>query len=215
MNRIISPSLLSADFSKLHDQIKTVESAGANRLHLDVMDGNFVPNLTFGPIIVKAIRKLSKSHLESHLMICSPERYLDDYIEAGSDTVIIHEEASKDLKQDLMHIRGAGVQAGVSLKPKTDPEKLTPFLDYIDYILVMSVEPGFGGQKFIPASLEKMRTLVKMRQNRPILIAVDGGVNLMTIGSIYNAGADITIVGSALYNAANIQKRFQDLLNVG
>lgn len=213
MSRIISPSVLSADFSDLKNQLQIVEFAGANRLHLDVMDAHFVPNLTFGPMIVKAIRKLTDCHLESHLMISNPEEYIDQFVSAGSDTIIIHEEASKNLEKDLKHIRGAGVQAGVSLKPGTPASSIKPFLDYVDYILVMSVEPGFGGQKFMPSMLDKMKELVEMKADRNILVAVDGGVNLMTIGSIYRTGIDITIVGSALYNAADIPKRFNELIH--
>ena len=212
--RIISPSLLSADFSILKDQIELVENLGINRLHIDVMDGHFVPNFTFGPFILKAIRKLTKSHLETHLMMSNPHKYLKDFVDAGADTLIIHTEASTDINRDLNEIKSLGVKCGLAIKPGTDEFILNEYIDILDYILVMSVEPGFGGQKFIESSLNKMRNIVKMRESRDILIGVDGGVNISTIDSVYKTGVDVTIVGSGLYKAENIQDRYSQLLNV-
>jgi len=213
--RVISPSLLSADFSRLSQQIKLVEDLGINRLHIDVMDGHFVPNFTFGPFILKAIRKLTKSHLETHLMMANPHKYIDDFVDAGADTLIIHTEASTDIEKDLMKIKAhKEVRCGLAVKPGTDEKVLEKYVDFLDYILVMSVEPGFGGQKFMESTLEKMKNIVKMREGRDILIGVDGGVNIKTINAVYETGIDIVIVGSGLYKAENIQHRYNQLLNV-
>jgi len=211
--RIISPSLLSADFSKLNQQIKLVENLGVNRLHIDVMDGHFVPNFTFGPFILKAIRKLTDSHLETHLMISNPADYIKDFGEAGADTLIIHTEVSKNIEQDLLQIKKLGMKCGLAIKPKTDESILNQYLDILDYILIMSVEPGFGGQSFIENTLIKMKNIVNMSKNRDILVGVDGGVNLKTIDRVYETGVDITIVGSGLYKAENIKETYLKLIN--
>ena len=211
--RIISPSLLSANFTKLAKDIKLVEDLGVDRLHLDVMDGHFVPNLTFGPFIINDIRKITNSHLETHLMIQNPHKYLKDYIKGGSDTLIIHYEASNDIKKDLTYIRDNNVKAGIALNPDTNPNELTKYIDFIDYILVMSVYPGFGGQSFIKETIDTMLYLKKITKNNNILIGVDGGVNLNTIDSVYDTGIDIVIVGSGLYGAENIKKRYLSLIN--
>nr|MBC8479435.1 ribulose-phosphate 3-epimerase [FCB group bacterium] len=183
------------------------------RLHLDVMDGHFVPNITFGPFIVEAIRSVTDCHLETHLMITEPRRYFKEFIDAGSDTVIFHVEASTDAKQDLQQLKDMGVKAGLSLNPDKSAEVLFPYLDELDYILIMSVFPGFGGQSFIESTLETMRRLTAERGGREILIAVDGGVNLETIRKVYETGIDITVVGSALFKAKNIPMRIKDLLH--
>ena len=211
--RIISPSLLSADFSRIAEDIKMVESVGADRFHLDVMDGHFVPNLTFGPLIINAIRKCTACHLETHLMIQEPHKSVDQYIDSGSDTIIIHLEASANPQKDLSHIKERGIQAGIALNPDTDENLLIRLLDYLDYILIMSVFPGKGGQSFIPSTLDKMRNIVKMKGDREITLGVDGGVNLSTITEIYKTGIDVTIVGSGLFKAENISTRFQELLH--
>ncbi len=212
--RIISPSLLSADFSHIAGDIKTVEAAGAQRLHLDVMDGHFVPNLTFGPLVIKAIRDCTSCHLETHLMIENPHQSIDQYIDAGSGTIIIHLEASANPEKDLSHIKEQDVRAGIALNPDTDENCLIPLLDYLDYILIMSVFPGRGGQSFISSTLDKMRNIVEMKGQRKITIGVDGGINLSTIAEVYRTGVDVTIVGSGLFKAENVSTRFQDLLNV-
>ena len=211
--RIISPSLLSADFSILKEQIQLVEDLGIDRLHIDVMDGHFVPNFTFGPFILKAIRKLTKSHLETHLMMSNPDKYIKDFVDAGADTLIIHTEASNNIEKDLLDIKQMGVKCGLAIKPNTDENVLLDFLDILDYVLVMSVEPGFGGQSFIERTLDKMKNIVAMRGDRDILVGVDGGVNIKTIRSVYETGVDVTIVGSGLYKANNIEERYENLLN--
>ena len=209
--RIISPSLLSANFTRLKKDISIVEDCGVKRLHLDVMDGHFVPNLTFGPFIIKQIREITNSHLETHLMITNPHKYLKDYINAGSDTLIFHYEASTDIKRDLTFIKDNNVLSGIAINPDTNPSKLLEYFDYLDYILIMSVFPGFGGQSFIENTLETMIFLNKKRNKRKMLIGVDGGVNLKTIDKVYNTGVDVTIVGSGLYGAENIQQRYTQL----
>ena len=211
--RIISPSLLSADFSHIAEDIKKVEAAGAKRLHLDVMDGHFVQNLTFGPQVIKAIRECTSCHLETHLMIENPHQSIDHYIDAGSDTVIIHLEASANPEKELSHIKEQEVRAGIALNPDSNENQLIPLLDYLDYILIMSVFPGRGGQSFLSSTLDKMINIVKMKGDRKITIGVDGGVNLSTIAEVYKTGIDVTIVGSGLFKAENVSTRFQDLLN--
>jgi len=210
--RIISPSLLSANFTRLKEDIKIVEDAGVDRLHLDVMDGHFVPNLTFGPFIINDIRKITNSHLETHLMITEPHKYFDNYIDAGSDTLIFHYEASTDIERDLKHIQGRGVKAGIAINPDTDYKKLLNYKNHLDYILIMSVFPGFGGQSFIESTLDTMRFLKENTSDSKILIGVDGGVNIRTIDRVYDTGIDITIVGSGLYGAKNINERYKQLM---
>ena len=211
--RNISPSLLSADFTILKDEIETLVNAGASRLHLDVMDGHFVPNLTFGPFIIKQIRHLTKAHFETHLMITEPRKYLKEYIDAGSDTLIFHFEASDDISRDLKFIRENGAKAGLAINPNISPNQILQYLNELDYILIMSVFPGFSGQSFIKSTLNTMKTLSEACRDRDILIGVDGGVNLKTIRTVYDTGIDITIVGSGLLKAGNISERFQALLN--
>ena len=210
--RIISPSLLSANFTRLKEDIKVVEDAGVSRLHLDVMDGHFVPNLTFGPFIIKDIRKITKSHLETHLMITNPHKYFDEYIKAGSDTLIFHYEASTDINRDLKYIQERGVKAGIAINPDSDYKQLLNYTENLDYILIMSVFPGFGGQSFIESTLDSMKFLKDNTKDSDILIGVDGGVNINTIDRVYETGIDVTIVGSGLYGAKNINKRYNDLI---
>ena len=210
--RMISPSLLSADFSKINGTIHELESAGANRLHIDVMDGNFVPNITFGPIVIKGIRKISKSHFECHLMINNPEKYIAEFANAGADTIIIHQEASHDLVNDLLAIKKCGCLAGVSINPDTDIDKIEDCLDILDYILIMSVNPGFGGQTFIPSTLAKMNAAARIKRANTLL-AADGGLNSTSIDRIFAAGVDLAIVGSDLFSADNLTEIYKELSN--
>ncbi len=211
--RIISPSLLSADFTNIQHDIRMLENAGAKRLHLDVMDGHFVPNLTFGPMIIQSIRKITACHLETHLIIEKPHDSLDQYIKAGSDTIIIHYEASNNPEKDLKYIKDKNVCAGIAINPNTDENLLSPLLDFLDYILIMSVIPGKGGQSFITNTLSKMKNIVSMREDRKIVIGVDGGVNMETISMVYGTNIDVTIIGSGLFNAHNVIQRYQKLMN--
>ena len=210
--RIISPSLLSANFTKLDRDIKIVEDAGVDRLHLDVMDGHFVPNLSFGPFIINDIKKITNSHLETHLMIETPRKYFDDYINAGSDTLIFHAEASDDIESDLKYIKNKNILAGIAINPDYDYKILSKYYHLLDYILIMSVFPGFGGQSFIESTLDTMSYLSSNTESFNTIIGVDGGVNLQTIDRVYKTGIDVTIVGSGLYGATNIKDRYNLLL---
>ncbi|MCB2187143.1 MAG: ribulose-phosphate 3-epimerase [Deltaproteobacteria bacterium] len=198
----IAPSILSADFARLGEEVRAVEQAGADWIHVDVMDGHFVPNLTIGPPVVRALRPVTQLPLDVHLMIANPDRYLEDFITAGADWVSVHAEACPHLHRTLSHIRELGAKAGVALNPHTPLEVLDYLVPNLDYILIMSVNPGFGGQKFIPASLDKLLDLkIKLAQyaHHP-LIQVDGGVSPETIGAIRAAGAQVFVAGSAIFN---------------
>lgn len=208
---IISPSLLSADFTRLGQQIEIVEQAGATHLHLDVMDGEFVPNITFGPFIVNAIRRLSNTTLDAHLMIQKPHRYLEHFVKAGADSVTIHFEASEDIPRDLETIRQLGAKAGIAINPDKDFDVLEPYLHLLDEILIMSVFPGFGGQSFIESTLETMRRAVAARNSYDYTVAVDGGVNMSTIDRVNATGIDLAVVGSGLYKVDDIPARFAEL----
>lgn len=197
----VAPSLLAADFSKLADEVRAVEKAGADLLHLDVMDGHFVDNITFGPILVSAFRKLSNLPLDTHLMIENPDRYIPAFAKAGADIITIHIEASTDMASDLLAIRGAGKYAGITLNPDTPFETVEPFLDQIDLFLVMSVVPGWGGQSFIAATLDKVRAARKIRDKRHLdfSIEIDGGLDKDTAPDAIEAGVDIVVAGSAIF----------------
>jgi len=207
----IVPSLLSADFSKLEQEIRSVENAGATRLHLDVMDGHFVPNITFGPILVKAIRKLTKLHLETHLMIENPEKYLESFIKAGSNTIQIQVEASKDIPKDLQTIKDLGAKAGLVINPPTPFKKIEPFLHLIDHLLVMTVNPGFGGQSMIFDSLEKVTHAKEYSKKYNFLIEIDGGVNANTIKQAASTEMDHLVAGSAVFKGNNPGSAFEEL----
>jgi len=198
---LIAPSLLSADFSRLKEEVKAVEEAGADLLHLDVMDGLFVPNLTFGPLVISAIRPHTNLPFDVHLMIVQPERYLKHFAEAGADLICVHAEATAHLHRAITQIKELGKLAGVSLNPHTPPEILDYVLELLDFVLVMTVNPGFGGQKFIPQCLPKIEklknTIVKRGLNT--LIEVDGGINEKTSQLVISAGADILVAGSYIF----------------
>ena len=197
----IAPSILSADFAALGEAIARVEAAGADLLHVDVMDGHFVPNLTIGPPVIESIRKRTRLPLDVHLMIEEPERWVETYIKSGADYVTVHVEASAHLARTLTLIREAGARSGVALNPSTPPEVLQYVLDDLDLVLVMSVNPGFGGQSFIPTAYEKIRRLRGMLADRPVLISVDGGVKADNAGPLALAGATVLVAGSAIFGA--------------
>jgi ribulose-phosphate 3-epimerase len=198
---LISPSILSADFARLGEEVVALERAGADWAHVDVMDGRFVPNMTIGPLVVKAIRPLTKMPLDVHLMIVEPERYVEAFAAAGADIITVHAEACHHLHRVLQQIRALGKKAGVSLNPHTPEEVLRYVLDLTDLVLVMSVNPGFGGQDFIPAALPKLRNLRKMidASGRSIHLEVDGGVKPGTARQVIEAGADVLVAGSAVF----------------
>ncbi len=203
--KMIAPSILSADFSRLGDEIAAVEAAGADWIHIDVMDGHFVPNITIGPVLVASIRKTTRLPFDVHLMIENPERYVDDFAKAGADWITIHAEATAHLHRTIGLIREKGLKAGVSLNPATPLVQIEPILPDIDLLLIMTVNPGFGGQKFIERMLPKIAAARRMiREIAPeVLLEVDGGVTLKNIRTIADAGADVLVAGSAVFGSGD------------
>ena len=197
MEYILSPSILAADFGKLAEQIKITEENGAKYLHLDVMDGAFVPSISFGMPVIKSLRKYSSQVFDVHLMIENPERYLEDFKAAGADIITVHVEATKHLHRTVTRIRELGLKAGISLNPATPTSAIELVLSEIDMVLIMSVNPGFGGQKFIPFTLDKIRKLREMAPN--IDIEVDGGVNKDNVAELVKAGANVLVAGTAVF----------------
>ena len=209
----ISPSVLACDFSKLGEEVKKVEVAGADMLHLDVMDGNFVPNISFGPDVIKSVRKQSNLFFDVHLMIDNPGKYIDRFVEAGADGITIHYESCENQREVLEMIREAGKKAAISIKPMTPAFVLDPLLAYVDMILVMTVEPGFGGQKFMEETMESVRELRSMidASGYHIDIQVDGGINPETAAIASKAGANIFVAGSAVFKSADARKAMDDI----
>jgi ribulose-phosphate 3-epimerase len=197
----IAPSILSADFAQLGHDIARVEAAGADLLHVDVMDGRFVPNLTIGPVVVEAVRKRTRLPVDVHLMIVEPERYVGDFVSAGADMVTVHAEACTHLQRVLVQIRETGARAGVALNPATPPAVIDYVLDDLDLVLVMSVNPGFGGQRFIASTLPKLRETRRKLAGRPVELSIDGGVKADNARTIADHGADILVAGSAIFGA--------------
>jgi ribulose-phosphate 3-epimerase len=212
----IVPSILSADFARLAEDIARVERGGAKMLHLDVMDGHFVPNLTIGPPVVESVRKATQLHLDVHLMIENPERYATSFVEAGANSVSVHYEAARHLDGVLGMIRKAGAMAGVVLNPSTPVSVLESVVEVADYVLLMSVNPGFGGQKLIPYVLEKVRALDRMRREKKLAlpIEIDGGVHLNNLAEVVRAGCDWIVTGSAIFHSGDPEATVREMREI-
>ena len=210
----LAPSILSADFARLGEQVRAAGEGGGSVIHVDIMDGHFVPNLTVGPPVVRSLRKVTELPLDCHLMIENPDQYIPDFAEAGADWISVHQEACRHLNRTLHLIKSHDCLAGVVINPATPVETLSEVLDVVDYVLVMSVNPGFGAQKFIPSTVHKMRRLADLRSDRRLnfRIEVDGGVALDTVAEVVRAGAEILVAGNAVFGKGDPKKNAQELL---
>jgi ribulose-phosphate 3-epimerase len=211
----LAPSILSADFAHLADQVERATAGGAHLIHVDIMDGHFVPNITIGPPVVKSLRKATQLPLDCHLMIENPDQYIPDFADAGADWISVHQEASRHLNRSLHLVKSHGCRAGVVINPATPVETLSEVLDIVDYVLVMSVNPGFGAQKFIPETLRKVRKLADLRAERGYgyRIEIDGGVGLDTVAEIVRAGAEILVAGNAVFGKGDPRQNAAALLD--
>ena len=211
---IIAPSVLSADFSDIRTALEDIRLSGTKWVHLDVMDGVFVPNITFGPKFISDIRPCSDLFFDAHLMIEEPFRYVEQFAKAGCDCITVHTEACEDIKGTLELIRSFGVECGLTVRPATPISEVEPYLDMVDLVLVMSVNPGFGGQSLIPETLDKVRHLAAIRGNRDYFISIDGGVNSSTIAEVFESGVDVAVTGSAFFNSRD-KRSFVQKMSVG
>ena len=209
----IAPSILSANFSKLGEEVRKIENAGADFLHIDVMDGAFVPNISFGAPVYKCVRSISNLVFDVHLMINEPIRYIDDFVKAGADIITIHYESTERVGETIDHIKSKGVKASLSIKPNTDPSVLDEYADMLDMILIMTVEPGFGGQKLIPHTLESVKYAAKLieKKNPSCLLEVDGGITSENAGDAIRAGANVLVAGSSVFKADDYKKAIDSL----